>query len=141
MRSSSLTTIAASSMSWCWNASSVRSSVVTTRSSAPSACSSRRWSSSWKWARPVPAISPSAELPRHVLLGAGVARVGEDLVGLGELDQLAGEHERRLVGHARGLLHVVRHDHDRELALELVDELLDLQRRHRIERGARLVHE
>src|SRR4051812_34162672 len=115
-------------MSWCSSASSVRSSVVTTRSIAPSAWSSSRWSSSWKCARPVPAMAaPLAELPGDVLLRAGVGRVGEDRARLGELDELAREHERGLVGHARGLLHVVRDDDDRVVLLELVDQLLDLQ--------------
>ena len=46
-----------------------------------------------------------------------------------------------VVGHARGLLHVVGDDHDRYARLELVDQLLDLQRRDRVERRARLVHQ
>src|SRR3954463_14357125 len=140
MRSSSLTTIAASSMSWWRRASRTRSSAVTTMSSAPSAWTSSPWSSSRKCARALPAIG-LAELARHVLLRTGVARVREDGVGLGELDELAAEHERGLVGHARRLLHVVGDDHDRVVALELGDQLLDLERRHRIERRARLVHQ
>jgi hypothetical protein len=36
---------------------------------------------------------------------------------------------------ARGLLHVVRDDHDRVAAAQLVDQLLDLGGRDRIERG------
>ena len=51
------------------------------------------------------------------------------------------EHERGAVGHARGLLHVVRDDHDRDALLELVDQLLDLQRRDRVEGRAGLVHQ
>src|SRR6478672_1233621 len=140
MRSSSLTTIAASSMSWWRSASSTRSRAVTTMSRAPSAWTSSAWSSSRKCARALPAIG-LAELPRHVLLRPGVARVREDRVGLGELDELAAEHERGLVGHARRLLHVVGDDHDRVVALELVDELLDLERRDRVERRAGLVHQ
>ena len=49
--------------------------------------------------------------------------------------------ERGHVRDARGLLHVVRDDHDRVLALELVDQVLDARRRDRIERRGRLVHE
>src|SRR3954447_17623526 len=128
MRSSSAMTIAASSMSWCSSASSVRSSVVTTRSSAPSACSSSARSSCWKWRRPWPVAIALPELARDVVLRARVVRVREDLVRLRELDQLAVEHEGGLVGHARGLLHVVGDDDDRIALLELVDELLDLQR-------------
>ena len=45
------------------------------------------------------------------------------------------------VGHARGLLHVVRDDHDRVAVLELVHEVLDLQRGDRVERRGRLVEQ
>ena len=53
---------------------------------------------------------------------------------------LGGE-ERGAVGRARGLLHVVGDDHDRELALELLHEVLDARGGDRVERRARLVHE
>src|SRR4051794_19992394 len=128
-------------MSWCCTASIVRSSAATTRSSPPSARSSSSRSSCLKCARDSPMTRLLAELAGDVLLGAGVARVREDLLGLVELDQLAGEHERGPVGDARGLLHVVRDDHDRVALLELVDQLLDLERRDRVERRARLVHQ
>src|SRR3954447_17862970 len=84
---------------------------------------------------------PLAELPRDVLLRARVVGAGEDLVGRPDLDELAVEQERRRVRDARSLLHVVRDDHDRHAVLELVDELLDLERGDRIQRRARLVHE
>ena len=61
--------------------------------------------------------------------------------GRADLDELAVEHERGAVGDARGLLHVVGDDHDRHALLELVDQLLDLQRRDRVERRAGLVHQ
>src|SRR3954471_4337776 len=139
MRSSSATTIAASSMSWLSRASSVRSSDVTTMSRPPSAWSSSARSSSWKWARPMVTALP--ELSGDVVLGASVVGVGEELVRVRELDQLPGQHEGGLVGHARGLLHVVRDDHDREALLELEHELLDLQRGDRVERRRGLVHD
>jgi hypothetical protein len=47
--------------------------------------------------------------------------------------------ERGPVGHASGLLHVVRDDHDRVVALELVHQLLDLLRRDRVEGGGGFV--
>ena len=53
---------------------------------------------------------------------------------------LGGE-ERGAVGDARGLLHVVRDDDDREVALELLHEVLDARGRDRVERRARLVHQ
>ena len=59
----------------------------------------------------------------------------------GNLDQLAAKEERRLVGDARGLLHVVRHDDDGDVGAQLVDELLDFLRADRIERRSRLVEQ
>ena len=61
--------------------------------------------------------------------------------GRTELDQLAEIHEGGEVGDARGLLHVVGDDHDRVVVLQLVDQLLDLGGRDRIERRARLVEQ
>ena len=43
----------------------------------------------------------SAELAGDIFLGPGVAGLGEDLLRRADLDQLAGEHERRAVGDAR----------------------------------------
>src|SRR4051794_5976773 len=135
-------TIVASSTSWCCSASITRSSCSTTRSSPPSAWPSSSTSSAWKcWRTSWAMRLPLPELARDVLLRAPVVRLGEDLLRLRVLDQLPVEQERRRVGDARGLLHVVGDDHDRDAVLELVDELLDLQRRDRVERRARLVHE
>ncbi len=53
---------------------------------------------------------------------------------------LGGE-ERRAIRDARRLLHVVGHDHDRVLVLELVHEVLDPRRGDRVEGRARLVHQ
>ena len=63
------------------------------------------------------------------------------LLGGVELDQLAEIHEGREIRHPRRLLHVVRHDHDRVVGLQLVDQFLDLGGRDRIERRARLVEQ
>src|SRR3954453_6432559 len=135
MRSSSAMMNDASSTSWCSSASIVRSICETTRSIPPRVASSRAASSAWKLGRP--SLIDSAELPGDVVLGARVVGLGEDLLGLAVLDQLAVEHERRGVGHARRLLHVVRDDDDRVALLELVDELFDAQRRDRVERARR----
>src|SRR6185437_5249808 len=139
MRSSSWMTNCASSMSRCSSASSTRSSCIVTRSSPPSAERSRRPSYSWKCWRVV--ATALAELPGDVLLRARVPGGREDLLGRRVLDELAHEHERGRVRHARGLLHVVGHDHDRVTLLELLDQVLDLQRGDRVQRRARLVHE
>src|SRR3954451_20901938 len=138
MRSSSSTTRPASSMSRSISASRARRSAVSTMSRPSSAWCSSRSRSSRKCAR---VWGTSAELPGHVLLRAVVARVREDVPRGRVLDELAREHERRRVGHARGLLYVVGDDDDGVALLELLDELLDPQRRQRVEGGARLVHE
>src|SRR3954447_3158255 len=129
--------MAASSTSWRMSASSVRWGGAVTRSSPPSACSWSRFRSATKWVR----VAISAELAADVLLGPAIARLGEDLLRGRELDQLPVEHERRPIGHARGLLHVVGDDHDRVALLEVADELLDAQRGHRIQGRAGLVHQ
>ena len=104
-------TIGASSTSWCWSASIVRSSEATTRSRPPSACSSR---SLQLLLEVLPrAAGPSAELPGDVVLGAlvpGFVKIWS--VGPNSTSS-PGQHERRRVRHARRLLHVVRDDHDR----------------------------
>ncbi len=46
-----------------------------------------------------------------------------------------------LVGDAGRLLHVMGHDRDRVVILQLVDQLLDLGGRDRIQRRARLVEQ
>ena len=49
--------------------------------------------------------------------------------------------ERRHVGDPRGLLHVVRDDHERVVVLQLVHELLDRRRCDRVEGRGRLVEQ
>src|SRR5689334_8404021 len=120
MRSSSAITIAASSTSQCWTASTARSSDSTAMSIAPSARDSSSCSCPWKWTRRSAMPVPLPELAGDVLLRARVARLGEQRVGRAELHEFAIEHERRLVGDARGLLHVVGDDDDRVALLELV---------------------
>src|SRR5512143_2886773 len=67
-----------------------------------------------------------AEAAGDVVLGAAIIRRGEDTGGFPELDQLAEKHEGREIRHARGLLHIVGHNGDRVVILELVDQFLDL---------------
>src|SRR5713101_9379565 len=80
----------------------------------------------------------SAEATRDVILGPPVLGIGEDRLGRGKLDELAEIHEGGKVRAARGLLHVVRHDGDAVIRLELTDELFDLLRRDRVKGGSRL---
>src|SRR6476661_1333192 len=70
----------------------------------------------------------SAEAAGDVVLGAPVARRREHVGSRTEFDQLAEIHERGEVGNAGGLLHIVSDDHNRIVALQFVDQLLDLSR-------------
>src|SRR6185295_7498600 len=90
------------------------------------------------WSRSSPAL---AEPARDVVLGQLVLRGREDLRRGSELHQPPEPEERGLVRDARRLLQVVGHDHDRVILLQLVDQLLDPERRDRVERRAGLVHQ
>src|SRR5687768_16974252 len=57
-------------------------------------------------------LAQLAESAGDVVLRAPVVRGREHLAGDVELDQLAEVHEGCVVGDARRLLHIVRHDHD-----------------------------
>src|SRR5581483_6348720 len=92
----------------------------------------------------------SAEAASDVALRAGVGRVGEDLLRPAEFHQaavagavllVADAHEGRHVGHAGRLLHVVGHDDDRVVPLELLHQVLDPGGGDRVEGRARLVHQ
>src|SRR5689334_17816982 len=93
------------------------------------------------------AESGSAEAAGDVRLGGFLVRDAEDLLGGVHLDQAtwlagAGEvEERGVLGDSGGLLHVVGHDDDRVLLLELVDQVLDRGGGDRVEGGAGLVHQ
>src|SRR6266581_1917262 len=81
----------------------------------------------------------SSEPPRNVRLGLLFRRLGEQLLGAAELDQVTQIKEAGVVGDARGLLQVVRHDYDRVAGLELVAQLVDMLRAGRIQRRCPLV--
>src|SRR4051812_23126825 len=53
----------------------------------------------------------STKSPRYISLCSRILRRGEQSACRPDLDQLAGQHERRSVRRAGRLLHVVRHDH------------------------------
>src|SRR5580704_14183308 len=83
----------------------------------------------------------SAEPAGDVVLGASIARRGEDLVGVVEFDQLTKIHERGLVRDPRGLLHVMGDDGDGVVLGQFLDQLLDLGGRDRVERRTRFVEQ
>src|SRR6478736_3051047 len=69
-----------------------------------------------------------AEPSGDVVLSDLLTGIGEDLLGAVVLHEPTQHEERRELADARRLLHVVRHDDDGEVHLQLVDELLDLGR-------------
>ena len=75
-----------------------------------------------------------SEPPRNVVGSLLLLRLGEQIASGAHFNQLAGAHKTREVRTPRGLLHVVRDDHDRVVALELRNKLLNFRRRNRIER-------
>src|SRR6516165_2352758 len=74
-----------------------------------------------------------------VILRAAVVRSRENASGFAELDKITEIHKGREIRNARGLLHVMGHDRNRVVILQLVDQLFDLGCRNRIERGTRLI--
>src|SRR3954468_12541115 len=75
-----------------------------------------------------------AEPAGDVVLGASIARRGENLVGFVELDQFAEIHEGGLVRDARRLLHVMGDDGNGVVLRQLLDQFLDLGGRDRVQR-------
>src|SRR5215213_1939209 len=83
----------------------------------------------------------SAVAAGDIILRALLPRVREDRRRLAVFHQLPEVEERRPLRHARCLLHVMSNDRDRIAAAKLVDQLLDLRRRDRVERRAGFVHQ
>src|SRR6185503_2543418 len=100
--------------------------------------------------RPICGNRPRLAKPaRYVALCALVRGLREDLLRLVVLDEHAVPTrlralEREERGHVRDpgrLLHVMGDDHERVLVLQLVDQVLDLRGRDRIQRRSRLVEQ
>src|SRR5262245_21144631 len=75
----------------------------------------------------------------HVRLSLLQPWPSEDFAGGAVFDQATEIHERGVVADARRLLHIVRHDENRKIALQLLNQVLNLAGSDRIERRARLV--
>ena len=89
----------------------------------------------------VPASKRLSEAPGDVVLSLLVVRMREEMVVAPTSIKLPLEEEGRGLGNAGRLLHVVCHDDDRVALLQVLDEILDLERGDRVERRARLVHQ
>src|SRR5262249_10869492 len=83
----------------------------------------------------------SAEAASYVVLRTLLARRRENFARIVIFDEFAEIHEGGEFGHASGLLHAVGDDDDRIVLRQLVDQLLDLRGRDRVERRARLVEQ
>src|SRR5215208_6545882 len=93
-----------------------------------------------------PLSSYLSEAPSDVVLRALVSWVREHVASATRLDEdpmavLVERKEDRLVGDAGRLLHIVGDHHDRVLTFELAHQVLDLERRNRVQGARRLVHQ
>src|SRR5262249_28158926 len=75
----------------------------------------------------------SSESSGYIVFRFPICRRSEKSLGLAELYQTAVQKKAGFIGHARSLLHIVRHDDDGVVALELIDQFFDLRRRNRIQ--------
>src|SRR5271155_4839724 len=73
----------------------------------------------------------STESPGDVIVGLAIRRRGEYLAGRADFNQFAQVHEPGDVGHAGGLLQIVRDDHDAIFLAQRLQGFLDAQGRNR----------
>ena len=83
----------------------------------------------------------SAESASDVIFCFALLWISEELCRRAHLDELSFEEEGRLIRHAGRLLHVVRHDDNRVVVLELEDQVFDPRRARRVEGRGWLVHQ
>ena len=82
-----------------------------------------------------------SEPARDVIFRFSLRRILEDDIGLIMLDQLAQQEETSGIGHARRLLHIVRDDDDGALIFQTHQQIFDLRRGNRIERGTGFIEQ
>ena len=75
-----------------------------------------------------------------IILRLFVLGVGEHSVSRASFNEFAFKEKRGEIAHARGLLHVVRDNHDGKSLAQLANQRLNAGGTARIKRGARLVH-
>src|SRR5207244_4671050 len=84
---------------------------------------------------PGPSVRQLAALPKppcDVTLCERLARPLEKFSSAADFDEFSQVHEGGRLRDPRGLLHIVRHDHQRVVFLQIEDQVLDLRRRDRI---------
>src|SRR5271157_2888438 len=84
-------------------------------------------------------VMRSAETARDVFLRFRQRRRGENAFSFTEFKEFAEIHERREIGDARRLPHVVGDDADRKTLFQFVNQRFNFGRRKRIERGTGFV--
>src|SRR5262245_27695186 len=140
----SFSTCSSSSTAWAGASSAsrtARTAWCTARSARLPIHSRRSFASSRsrsKW-RSIPLLL--AEPAGDVGLRPRVGRGGKQLRCRLELHELPVQQEGGEVADARSLLHVMRHDYNRAVLLQLKQQLFDLRCVYRIERGARLIEQ
>src|SRR5262249_14485682 len=77
-------------------------------------------------AYPTPRIL--AHSSENIVLRFFLPRVVEDMFRSAGFHQAAQVHERSVIAHAGGLLHIVRDNYHRERSLQIVDQILDSSR-------------
>src|ERR1700694_574596 len=128
MTSSAISVLRSSSARMDWLMASSTDAPIRSRRSFSSSMSSSE-------CRCMVILRTLAEPTGDVLFGQLLLRRHEDIVGLVVFDQPSEHEEGGSIGYASGLLHVVRDDHDRVILFEIVNQLFDLRRGNRIERG------
>src|ERR1017187_4250999 len=83
----------------------------------------------------------STEPAGHIIFRLFLRWTGENLPGHVEFHQFAQIKERGEIRHARGLLHVVGHNHNRVVLFQFQDQVLYFRRGQRVECRGRFVHE
>ena len=84
-------------------------------------------------------VLPVTRNDPYVIFRPLVLRRGENRFGISEFNQLAQQKKPGMIGHPRGLLHVMGDDHHRTLILETKHQLLDLGGGNRIQGRARFI--
>src|SRR5271170_1035740 len=87
-------------------------------------------STKWRTALLYPSSGPDAspEAAGDVVFRFFLGGRFEDNGGAVEFDQAPQQEEAGVIGHARGLLHVVGHNHDGAAIFKLENEILDFRR-------------
>src|SRR6266496_3359339 len=89
----------------------------------------------------IPPICVSAKPSTDIVFCLLLLWMCKDLGGRCKFDQFAGKEKTRKLGDTCCLLHVVRHDNNRVIILQLCHQFLNLQRCNGIERRCRLIHQ